>query len=1198
MSPLPQSNSALPHAGRWWRRRPVRVGLLLAVGLLGYGINGPLSRWFLPGIVQKIMARQGYEVDFKLRGTWLGGPTVQQLQLRGGGVTDLRLKRLSIDAPWTFLRRQTWHHWEIEGLEATIDLAALPSSNAADSPRDPIDPAAWVDQWQRLRPELLRHSLRVQTGKITLTRGGKPELSLASCQIRHEALDEVLDLQLGPLRFGDPSTTATRWNSLPAQHISCRMRAEEISLDQLQLMPQLRLTALHIATPRNRQLSAAADLELLQSRWKLRLMPWLSSAELRWQEGDIDLAAAAAVFGETSPVQGNIRAAELRLRPRGLPRAGWRSEPWGMDADLLLRVSNGRYHTYQLDDMVLDAQIQRQSGNLNFQVRNGNATMEARSQIEWPSEPLQQGQWWPSQVLTQLRSDAIAPWQQWWRQQQAADTTATALLPSDTLPPAAFSAVLHWKGDTTTPLNDCHATWHVEAADPALSLHGSFTTTMRDLAAPLHGSIQGNNWASQFSCHRAERTWSVSFSASDLSTAQLKPWLTWYAPAAQWPEARFSGAGECRSQPDAPHYEGHVAIQHFSWQREFAAAVEAKGRIDFRWPEQWQCRDLTIEQGLQTIQLDAQCAAQQLQLERLQWQWQAQTLLSAHGSMPLPAMPWNRQNIELLLRSSAPVDLTLESRPIEIRVLNEWLPAAQRFPISGHVQVTGRVNGTPQRPVIAVAAQAEGLQFTQAPELRPFKLQATLKSTAPPAAEPHSMDQHLRLQGTCTLPVAEPIAFSASMPFRTAAWSRDLDLLAAEPLEGQASLPAIDVARLVPVLPSLRTFGGELRGAARLSGSCSQPDLRVNAQWRKGHIASSRREIAALSDIAADASWQQSSRQLRVESLQARMADGRIEGQGEVDFAALEPQHIRFSLSGHDLPLWRNGYALLRGSARLQVQGPWLQARVSGALQLQHGMIYKDIELLPLATLFRVPIERHDRAELDAAVPWKLPNVPAPFDQWPLDFRVDSLRPLLMRGNLFRGQASAHLIARGSLGQPRFDGGLRVTELEAQLPFSRLSVPNASLLFRPAEGWMPTLDLKGRSKVGHHEVSVYLFGPLTQPRFELVSSPPLPQHDILSLLATGSTTGNLSQGNIASAKAAQLLVEEWRRGRVPLASAFLPLMSLTEHVDLAIGDANPYTGKKYASASIALARQRWFLTGAVDAEGHTRSLLMFAFRFR
>ena len=595
-----------------------------------------------------------------------------------------------------------------------------------------------------------------------------------------------------------------------------------------------------------------------------------------------------------------------------------------------------------------------------------------------------------------------------------------------------------------------------------------------------------------------------------------------------------------------------------------------------------------MEQGAQTIQLDAQCADHQLTLQALQWHWQDQSLLHASGTMPLPTLPWDHDGMKRFSSSTAPLDLTLQSQRIGIDVINEWLPPSRRLPLTGSVQMEARLRGTPQRPEITLDTQAQSLQLPSMAKLQPFDVHASLNSS----------DARLTLRGEALSAQFSPIAFNASMPFRTAEWSRDLEQFAKEPLQGQATLPPIDVALLAPLWPVVARVNGQIQGSAELSGTCFQPDFNIRAHWSNGNLVSPRREMPALSALTADLSWRHRAQLLRVESLAAHMADGRIQGGGELQFANYQPQSVQFSLNGRDLPLWRDGSALLRSHAQLRVEGPWQQARISGAMQLQHGMIYKDIELLPLATLLHLPIERHDRAQLDAPQPWQPPPVPAPFSQWPLDCRLDSLQPLLMRGNLFRGEATMHVTARGTLGQPRLNGGMRVTQLEAQLPFSRLSVPSATVLFDPAQGLVPNLNLKGTSKVGHHDVSLYLFGPLTQPRYELTSSPPLPQHDIVSLLATGTTTENLTQRTVASAKAAQLLVEEWRRGRIPLASALLPLMSVTERVDIAIGDANPYTGKKYATASIALDRQHWFLTGAVDAEGQTRSLLMFAFRFR
>jgi hypothetical protein len=89
----------------------------------------------------------------------------------------------------------------------------------------------------------------------------------------------------------------------------------------------------------------------------------------------------------------------------------------------------------------------------------------------------------------------------------------------------------------------------------------------------------------------------------------------------------------------------------------------------------------------------------------------------------------------------------------------------------------------------------------------------------------------------------------------------------------------------------------------------------------------------------------------------------------------------------------------------------------------------------------------------------------------------------------------------------------------------------------------------------------------------------------------------LSDGATAQNKGTQLLVEELRRGRLPMGKRLMPLLSLLDDVELAVGEPDPYSGKKRASATIPVG-SHYFLYGGVDGEGQTRSLLMYELRFR
>jgi hypothetical protein len=234
---------------------------------------------------------------------------------------------------------------------------------------------------------------------------------------------------------------------------------------------------------------------------------------------------------------------------------------------------------------------------------------------------------------------------------------------------------------------------------------------------------------------------------------------------------------------------------------------------------------------------------------------------------------------------------------------------------------------------------------------------------------------------------------------------------------------------------------------------------------------------------------------------------------------------------------------------------------------------------------------------LDSKLESKANALPLPFATWPLAVTIKTSDPFFIRGNLARGAITADVKVGGTLSNPQPVGEAVIEELTAALPLSKLTISSGKVRLTAATGLDPVLDIRGASRVSNYDVSLYVYGPVSAPKILLTSEPPLPENEIMTLLATGTTTDGLTDQDTAQSKATQLLIEEFRRGRLPMGQKLMPLLSKLENVELAVGEPDPYTGKKYASAKMPLF-SRYFLYGAVDALGRTRTLFMFEVKMK
>ena len=113
----------------------------------------------------------------------------------------------------------------------------------------------------------------------------------------------------------------------------------------------------------------------------------------------------------------------------------------------------------------------------------------------------------------------------------------------------------------------------------------------------------------------------------------------------------------------------------------------------------------------------------------------------------------------------------------------------------------------------------------------------------------------------------------------------------------------------------------------------------------------------------------------------------------------------------------------------------------------------------------------------------------------------------------------------------------------------------------------------------------------------LTSEPPLPENEIMTLLATGTTSAGLEDSQAASSRAMQLLIEEMRRGRFPLGKRLRPLLGLLDNVDFSLAETDPYDSDSYSSATLKLS-EKLYVTAGLAAEGDQRVMAIWRIRFR
>ena len=215
---------------------------------------------------------------------------------------------------------------------------------------------------------------------------------------------------------------------------------------------------------------------------------------------------------------------------------------------------------------------------------------------------------------------------------------------------------------------------------------------------------------------------------------------------------------------------------------------------------------------------------------------------------------------------------------------------------------------------------------------------------------------------------------------------------------------------------------------------------------------------------------------------------------------------------------------------------------------------------------------------------------------WKFDVAIKTKDPFLIRGNLANGGAVSDLHLIGTGLHPGLQGTVRLEKVEATLPFSRLEIATGFLYFDPSDSLNPRIDLHGTSVIRDYTIHVYIYGTTLAPQAIFTSEPPLPQEEVISLLATGTTRAELTgNNNVLAGRAAMLLVQQLYRKVFKKGQATQP-NSIFDRLDVDVGQVDPRTGQRQAGARLKI-NDHFVLVGDVDVAGGYRGQLKYLIRF-
>jgi hypothetical protein len=574
------------------------------------------------------------------------------------------------------------------------------------------------------------------------------------------------------------------------------------------------------------------------------------------------------------------------------------------------------------------------------------------------------------------------------------------------------------------------------------------------------------------------------------------------------------------------------------------------------------------------FQAIARAKGETLEISKIQLdQGQAQF---ASGYISIPFVWGNLGTSAAVVPSSGKVFAVFQSENLDIRRLFEDLgvKAMTSGTLGARLDAEGTIGDLNAR----LNVQMRDLRNERWPKMEPatFDLSAQV------------IRDRLTVTGKLQQARIQPLELNASLPFDIPKIVRARKLPDETPITAKARLPRSSVNFVRQFVPALEQLDGNLGLDVDVSGTIGKPVFSGAGDVTVNVARFTNATIPALTNFSARLSFAQNA--LSLERFGGDLAGGPFTLSGRVTFPKLTEPTLDLQLKANSVLLARNDTLTARADANIAVTGPFAAATVSGNVAMTNSHILKNIDLIPIGLPGRpAPEPPSERPQFSFPDP--------PLRDWKFDVVIKTKDPVLIRGNLATGGAIADIKLAGTGRRPELQGTVRLENVEATLPFSRLEVSQGFLYFDPSDSMNPRLELHGTSVIRDYTVRVYVYGTVLAPEAIFTSEPPLPQEEVISLIATGATRAELSgRGNVLAGRAAMLLVQQlyrkiFKKGEPTQSNEFF------NRLDLDVGAVDPRTGRQQVSARFKISDQ-FVLVGDVGVGGDYRGMLKYLIRFR
>ncbi len=559
-----------------------------------------------------------------------------------------------------------------------------------------------------------------------------------------------------------------------------------------------------------------------------------------------------------------------------------------------------------------------------------------------------------------------------------------------------------------------------------------------------------------------------------------------------------------------------------------------------------------------------------------------------------------------MTKTSDPMAIVPPTAPISVHVVSNKLDLkklAEQFHLppqgSGFVTASIDVGGSLSAIDAALKVKGEELESPALKKVKAaFNLDLTLK------------DKKADLKAVISQPTYLPVTITGHVPVDLQKIMADKKIDMSTPLDVAVKMPRTSASFVPTLAPAVRYVEGDAAIDVKAGGTLEKPVFSGDAMLNLPTVRFANAQTPALADVKVAMAFTNDT--LKISQIHGEIGGGPFDVSGLVKLAKPAEPEFDIRVKADHLAVMRNDSITVRINSDLKIAGPLKGGEVSGTVAVVDSRFFRDIDILPISLPGR-PKNKPKTKKTESSKPPPPPvrtqaaprpsvggppfTLPPPLSDWKFNIKVKSANPFLVRGNLAKGSSTIDLVLDGPGSSPALNGSVRLEKLTALLPFSKLNIENGYVYFTPDTGLDPRLEIQAESTIRSYVVKIYISGPASNPETSMTSEPPLEQEDIVSLLATGTTTKELGDNpDMLAGRAAALVFQKLYHSVFKEKDSDEDQKSVLDRFQVDTAGVGR-DGSQAVNATFSLS-DNFQLIGQVDLEGNVGGEIKYVMRFR